>query len=72
MSERRRRTPFDPVRSGLRGGHADLAPVQDAEQALHESHQRYEALFGQMLEGVAYCQMMFDEAGSLPTGSTSR
>jgi hypothetical protein len=33
------------------------------EQALHESHQRYEALFGQMLEGVAYCQMLFDEAG---------
>jgi PAS domain S-box-containing protein len=63
MSERRRRAPFDPVRSGRQRVHVDVAPAQDAEQALHENHQRYEALFGQMLEGVAYCRMLFDEAG---------
>jgi PAS domain S-box-containing protein len=40
-----------------------VAPAQNAEQALQESRQRYEALFGQMLEGVAYCQLLFDEAG---------
>jgi len=63
MSERRRRTHFDPLRRGFQGGHVDVAPAQEAEQALHENHQQYRALFGQMLEGVAYCQMLFDEAG---------
>lgn len=63
MSEQRRPARPDPLPSGLQGVPVDVAPPQDAEPALHESHQWYEALFGQMLEGVAYCQMLFDEAG---------
>ena len=63
MSERRRPARPDPLPSGLQGVHVAVAPVQEVEQALHENHQRYGPLFEQMLEGVAYCQMLFDEAG---------
>jgi PAS domain S-box-containing protein len=60
-----------PTRLGSAPSHNDGAQdlsvaqtsSQEAEQALFESRKRYGALFSQMLEGVAYCQMLFDEAG---------
>jgi len=33
------------------------------KEALRESEERYQALFGTMLEGFAYCQMLYDEDG---------
>lgn len=63
MSERQRRPRPDQPPGDLRGTGVGAAPVQEADQAPHESHRRYQALFGQMLEGVAYCRMLFDEAG---------
>ena len=41
----------------------DVSARHRAEQALHESEERYRALFANMFEGVAYCRMLYDEAG---------
>ena len=63
MSERRRQARLDPLRRRRQGVPVGAEPLQEAAQVLRESRQRYAALFGQMLEGVAYCQMLFDETG---------
>jgi len=41
----------------------DVTRRREAEQALRESRERYGSLFAHMLEGVASCRMLFDEAG---------
>jgi two-component system, chemotaxis family, CheB/CheR fusion protein len=35
-----------------------------ADEALHESEKRYHSLFDNMLEGFAYCRMLYDEQNS--------
>ena len=37
--------------------------MERAEEALRESEQRYRSLFDNMLDGFAYCKMLFDEQG---------
>ena len=39
------------------------AERQRADEALRESERRYRSLFQNMLEGFAYCQMLYDEHG---------
>ncbi len=47
----------------IEGQIVDVTRRREAEQALIESRERYLSLFEQMLEGVAHCRMLFDEAG---------
>jgi len=41
----------------------DVGARHRAEQALHESEERYTALFANMLDGYAYCRTLYDEDG---------
>jgi len=41
----------------------DVSARHRAEEAFREVEQRYAALFANMLEGVAYCRMLYDEDG---------
>ena len=42
---------------------AEITGRKEAEEALRESEARYRSLFENMLNGFAYCQMLFDERG---------
>jgi len=41
----------------------DVSARHRAEEALREVEERYASLFANMLEGVAYCRMLYDEDG---------
>ena len=47
--------------TGLVGISRDITKLQCAEEAVRESEARYHSLFGNMLEGFARCQMLFEE-----------
>lgn len=59
----------EPLRSqdgtviGCIGIALDITGHKKAEEALKESEHRYRALFENMLDGFAYCKMLFDDQG---------
>ena len=42
---------------------ADITSRKQVEEALRKSEATYRSLFGNMLDGFAYCQMIYDEQG---------
>ncbi|MBN1166856.1 MAG: PAS domain S-box protein [Methanospirillaceae archaeon] len=50
--------------SGLIGAFLDVTKQKKSENALKKSETLYRSLFENMLEGFAYCQMLFDDAGN--------
>ncbi len=41
----------------------DISELKKAEEAVRKSEDEYSSLFNNMIDGFAYCQMIFDEAG---------
>jgi len=42
---------------------SDITDRKNAEAALQKSREKYQALVGNMLDGFAYCQMLYDDRG---------
>ena len=49
--------------SGVLGTYMDITERKRAELAVRESRDRYRALFENMLNGFAYCKMLYDDQG---------
>ena len=41
----------------------DITERKKTEEALRKSEEEYSSLFANMIDGFAYCQMIFDDAG---------
>ena len=46
---------------------SDITERKKTEEALKKSEEEYSSLFANMIDGFAYCQMIFDEQTSLLT-----
>ncbi len=56
-------TPIPLARGGVAITYADITKRKQVADALRESEERYRLLVEGMLEGVAYCQMLYDDRG---------
>jgi PAS domain S-box-containing protein len=48
---------------GTRGSNRDITERKKAAEALQDSEKRYRSLFENMLDGLAYCKMLYDDQG---------
>jgi PAS domain S-box-containing protein len=52
---------FVPETDNIRVYTVDIDELQKAEEMLRKSEEEYSSLFANMIDGFAYCQMIFDE-----------